>query len=184
MRWTTTVSGRLPAYLGLGCAGLLAGLLLGRRWGGRLVGQVRLRARDPLGFFTYREETRRQLPLRVYPRPETVRRLLQPAETQVFAGNQVSRQKGEGIEFADIRPFVPGDRVRRVNWRASARRGHLQVNEMRPERNADVVLFLDTFTELRADGDSSVEMAVRAAARLVDAQLRRAGPGRLVSFGG
>src|SRR5207302_10867679 len=36
-----------------------------QRWGGRLVGHVRLRARDPLGLFTYEEEARRQLPLRV-----------------------------------------------------------------------------------------------------------------------
>ncbi len=49
-----------------------------------------------------------------------------------------------------MRPFVPGDRVRRVNWRATARRGELWVNETHPERNTDVVLFLDTFAEARA----------------------------------
>lgn len=278
--WTTTASGRLPAYLGLGVAGLLAGLLLGRpeavvlaaplllaaavglalarppavevavsldreralegeevelevrvralrsvarlelevtvpsgleevpapgeagsalaagsvrtyrrrlrcrRWGGRLVGQVRLRARDPLGLFVYRDEERRLLPLRVYPRPEAVRRLLRPADTQAFAGNEVSRLKGDGIEFADVRPFVPGDRVRRINWRVSARSGQLHVNEMRPERNADVVVFLDTFTELWAHGAGSLEATVRGAAGLVRAYLRRRDRVGLVGFGG
>ncbi|HXM56014.1 MAG TPA: DUF58 domain-containing protein, partial [Candidatus Dormibacteraeota bacterium] len=279
--WTTTASGRLPAYLALGGAGLLAGLLLGRpepvvlagplllaaaaglalarppdidvsvrldreralegeevelevtvharravawldvevrlpaglaerrragvdgpgalaagatrtyrrrvacrRWGGRLVGHVTMRARDPLGFFTYRDETRRLLPLRVYPRPEALRRLLRPAETQAFAGNEVSRLKGDGIEFADIRPFEPGDRVRRINWRASARRGQLHVNEMRPERNADVVVFLDTFTDLPDPDGTSLEMTVRAAAALVDGYLRRRDRVGLVGFGG
>ena len=47
----------------------------------------------------------------------------------------MARAKGDGIEFADIRPFVPGDRVRRINWRASARRPGLWVNESHPERN-------------------------------------------------
>jgi uncharacterized protein (DUF58 family) len=155
-----------------------------RRWGGRLVGQLRLRARDPLGFFAYRLEVRQPLPLRVYPRPETLRRLLRPAETQVFAGNEVSRLKGDGIEFADIRPFVAGDRVRRINWRASARRGELHVNEMRPERNSDVVVFLDTFTELPGDAGSSLDMAVRAAAGLIDGYLRRRDRVGLVGFGG
>ncbi len=278
--WSTTVSGRLPAYLALGGGGLLAGLLLGRpepvilaaplllaaaaglalarppdvevgvrldreralegedvelevtvrarrrvarldvemllpaglaerpapaeravslgpgavrtyrrrvacrRWGGRLVGHLSMRARDPLGFFTYREEARHPLPLRVYPRPEALRRLLRPAETQVFAGNEVSRLKGDGIEFADIRPFVPGDRARRVNWRASARRGELHVNDMRPERNSDVVLFLDTFTELPGADGPSLEMSVRAAAALVDGYLRRRDRVGLVGFGG
>ena len=160
--------------------------LLCRRWGGRLVGHVRLRVRDPLGFFVFREEARHDLPLRVYPRPEALRRLVRPMETQAFVGNEVSPLKGEGIEFADIRPFVPGDRVRRINWRASARRNGFHVNVMRPERNADVVVFLDTFTDLRPlpEGDSSVELAVRAAAALVDLYLRRRDRVGLVGFGG
>ena len=49
-----------------------------------------------------------------------------------------ARAKGEGIEFADMRPFAPGDPLKRVNWRASARRGELWVNESHPERNTDV----------------------------------------------
>jgi uncharacterized protein (DUF58 family) len=188
---------RLPAGLvererrRVGAAWLRAGTtrtyrrrLLCRRWGGRLVGHVSLRARDPLGFFTYRDEARQLLPLRVYPRPEAVRRLLRPAETQAHAGNEVSRLKGDGIEFADIRPFEPGDRVRRINWRASARRGSLHVNEMRPERNADVVVFLDTFTDLADASGTSLEMTIRAAAALVDGYLRRRDRVGLVGFGG
>jgi uncharacterized protein (DUF58 family) len=40
----------------------------------------------------------------------------------VFTGNQVARTKGEGIEFADLRHYEYGDALRRINWRASARR--------------------------------------------------------------
>jgi uncharacterized protein (DUF58 family) len=154
------------------------------RWGGRLVGQVRVRARDPLGFFYYEQEDRPLLPLRVYPRAEAVRRLLRAADTQALAGNEVSRLRGEGIEFADIRPFVPGDRVRRINWRVTARRGHLHVNEMRPERNADVVIFLDTFTDLRGAGESTLSLAVRAATALAHAYLGRRDRVGLIGFGG
>jgi uncharacterized protein (DUF58 family) len=111
--------------------------------------------------------------------------LLPPLETQVFAGNQVSRAKGEGIEFADLRPFVPGDRVRRINWRASARRGALWVNESHPERNTDVIVFLDSFTEARAEvGRGTLDMAVRAAATLAGRYLQRKDRVGLVSFGG
>ena len=59
------------------------------------------------------------------------------------------RSRADGLEFADTRAFVPGDRLRSVNWRASARRGELIVNERHPDRNADVVLFLDSFAEAR-----------------------------------
>ncbi|MBO0687734.1 MAG: hypothetical protein J2P45_31685, partial [Candidatus Dormibacteraeota bacterium] len=78
-----------------------------QRWGGRLRPRVEVRARDPLGFFTWRLGDERLGPLRVYPRPESLRDLLTPAETQIRAGNRVSRLRGDGIEFADVRPFVP-----------------------------------------------------------------------------
>lgn len=174
-----------PSALRAGAVLVLRRRLACRRWGGRLVGRLRMRARDALGFFTYvHEEERLRLPLRVYPRPEALRDALRPVETQAWAGNEVSRLKGDGIEFADIRPFLPGDRVRRVNWRATARRGHLHVNEMHPERNADVVLFLDTFTDLRDQAGSSLDLVVRAAAALAGVYLRRRDRVGLVGFGG
>jgi uncharacterized protein (DUF58 family) len=155
-----------------------------RRWGGRLVGEITVHARDPLGFYVYRMERRERLPLRVYPRPEALRALLRPADTQAMAGNQVSRARGEGIEFADIRPFAPGDRVRRINWRVSARRAGLHVNESHPERNSDLVLFLDTFVELRSAAGSSIDMAVRAALALTRAGLAQRDRVGLIGFGG
>jgi uncharacterized protein (DUF58 family) len=155
------------------------------RWGGYVLGDVALRARDPFGLFTHERRLQGRSPLRVYPRPEELRELLPPLETQVFTGNQVSRAKGEGIEFADVRPFVPGDRVRRINWRASARRGALWVNESHPERNTDVIVFLDTFTEARGEaGRGTLDMAVRAAATLAGRYLQRKDRVGLVSFGG
>ena len=60
--------------------------------------------------------------LKAYPRTERLREIVQPRETQAFTGSEVARTKGDGIEYADIRDFVPGDRVRSINWRASARR--------------------------------------------------------------
>ena len=48
-------------------------------------------------------------------------RMVAPVQTQPFAGNEVARQKGEGLEFADL-GRSSGDRVRSINWRASARR--------------------------------------------------------------
>jgi uncharacterized protein (DUF58 family) len=113
-----------------------------------------------------------------------LRSLLRPSETQVFSGNHVSRQRSEGIEFADIRRFVAGDRIRHVNWRATARRGELWVNEHHAERNADVVIFLDVFAEARRAGRSTLDPALRAAASLSSRYLRQRDRVGLVSFGG
>ena len=154
------------------------------RWGAYGVGEVLLEARDALGLLVYEQRLDRRRPLKVYPGGEVLRSLLRPLETQVFSGNQVARTRGEGIEFADVRPFVPGDRIRRVNWRATARRGAPWVNEAHPELNSDVVLFLDTFAEARRGARGTLDTAVRAAGSLAAHYLREKDRVGLVSFGG
>jgi uncharacterized protein (DUF58 family) len=172
-------SARRPAALDL--------RLRADRWGVFHLHDVHLRARDLFGLFVWTSHVRGHSPdmaLRVYPRPEALPQLLRPAETQLFSGDELSRRMGEGIEFADLRPFAFGDQVRRVNWRASARRGELWVNEQHPERNADVVIFLDSFAEVRQGAHGTIEPAVRAAAALAERYLRRRDRVGLVSFGG
>jgi uncharacterized protein (DUF58 family) len=154
------------------------------RWGAFAVGPLLVRVRDRLGFHSWEAQLGASQPLRVYPTVETLRALLAPLETQVFVGNQVARTRGDGIEFADIREWERGDRLRRVNWRASARRGELWVNEQHPERNTDVVLFLDTYTDVRSGGRGTLDQTVRAAASLAHRYLERKDRVGVVSFGG
>ena len=154
------------------------------RWGAFTLGPLLVRSSDLLGLRSWEGEAGEAQTLRVYPGEETLRSLVAPLETQVFAGNQVSRVRGEGIEFADLREWQPGDRIRRVNWRATALRGSLWVNEQYPERNTDVVLFLDTFAEVRAHGRSTNDRAIRAAATLARGYLQRKDRVGLVGFGG
>jgi uncharacterized protein (DUF58 family) len=153
-------------------------------WGAYLVGKVLLRVQDTFGLLVFEQTLDLRRPLKVYPRGEGLRNLLRPLETQVFAGNQPPRARGEGIEFADLRPFVPGDRVRRVNWRATARRGEPWVNETHPERNTDVVIFLDTFAEARSGDTSTLDQAVQAAGSLAAHYVREKDRVGLVAFGG
>ena len=153
-------------------------------WGAYEVGRVLWRARDRFGLVTFEGSAGEPSHLKVYPRGETLERMLRPMETQAFSGNQVARSRGEGIEFADLRPFTPGDRVRRVNWRATARRGVPWVNEAHPERNSDVVVFLDTFAEARRADTGTLDLGVRAAAALAAHYLKEKDRVGLVSFGG
>ena len=154
------------------------------RWGAYRVGELVLRVPDAFGILVHETTIECPRPLKVYPRGEVLRRLVRPHETQTFAGSQVPRSRGEGIEFADLRPFVPGDRVRRVNWRATARRGEPWVNETHPERNSDVVIFLDTFVEARSEDEGTLDLAIRAASSLAAHYLREKDLVGLVSFGG
>jgi uncharacterized protein (DUF58 family) len=154
------------------------------RWGAFVPGIVYVRGYDR--FRVVRWETRldARTPLKVYPQAEYLRSIARPLRTQVFSGNQVARERGDGIEFADLRPFVAGDLVRRVNWRASARRQELWVNDYHPERNSDVILFLDSFAEARRGDASTLDQAVRATAALAARYLREKDRVGLVSFGG
>jgi uncharacterized protein (DUF58 family) len=174
------VSLRLPA----GERRELELVLRARRWGGHVLGPAYARASDPFGFLRWETTAATRPELRVYPREDVLRRVVQPRETQLFAGNEVARHKGEGIEFADLRAWAPGDPVKRVNWRASARRGELYVNESHPERNTDVILFVDSFAEARQADEGTLDLTVRATAALADAYVRRRDRVGLISFGG
>lgn len=180
------VSGANPVALRLGEDEdrLLELKLRCNRWGAYRIGDVHLRAYDAAGLVVWEQTLERRATLRVYPRPEALRELVRPLETQVFVGNRVARRKGEGLEFADLRPFAPGDRIRRINWRASARRQQLWVNELYAERNADVIVFLDSFVEVGGRGAGTLDQAVRAAASLTERYLRQKDRVGLVNFGG
>ncbi len=101
-----------------------------------------------------------------YPRVDSVSRPVRPFHTQVNVGNYPSREASEGLEFASMREYVPGDRLRTVNWRATQRNGRMYVNEYTRERNADVVLLLDAFEDAGAFGSTVLDQATRIVASL------------------
>ncbi|MGH7092263.1 MAG: DUF58 domain-containing protein [Stellaceae bacterium] len=88
------------------------------------------------------------------------------------------------MEPGDLRPFAPGDRTRRINWRAAARRGELYVTRFQEERNADVVLLLDVLSDCGVPPRSCLDLGVRAAATLAHAYLARKDRVGFVEFGG
>jgi uncharacterized protein (DUF58 family) len=164
--------------------------LVAGRWGGYALGALDVEARDALGLFRFVGSVAIDLPLRVFPRPHAVSRAVAPLETRLLGGDATSRHAGEGIEFAGVRPFVPGDRVRRVNWRISSRERSLHVNDLHPERSRDVVLLLDTFAAA-AQGDAqddtqddALDLAVQAAWTVAAHYLRGRDRVGLVGFGG
>ncbi|MGC1184325.1 MAG: DUF58 domain-containing protein, partial [Candidatus Dormiibacterota bacterium] len=153
-------------------------------WGAYRLGRVRVRAEDRFGLVLFSEELGDRVRLRVFPGFDRLRQVVTPAKTQLFAGNRIARQHGEGIEFSAIREFVAGDRVRRVNWRATARAGTPLVNDFHLERNADLILFIDSFVDLGVAQDSILTMSVRAAVALADGYLGERDRVGVLGFGG
>ena len=179
-----TPGARMRIHPRRGASQTLTWKLRPRRWGSYRCGPIRVRGQDRFGLINYSARLDEPKRLRVYPSFDRLRALVPPARTQLFAGNRIARSHGEGIEFADIRGFTAGDRVRRVNWRATARTGVPHVNDFHLERNADVILFVDSFADLGVDQESVLTLAVRAATALADGYLGERDRVGVVGFGG
>ncbi|MBM4089023.1 MAG: DUF58 domain-containing protein [Planctomycetes bacterium] len=61
----------------------------------------------------------------------------------VLAGQYVSVFKGRGIEFEEVRPYVPGDEVRTIDWKVTARLGKPYVKRFVEERQLTLMLMAD-----------------------------------------
>jgi uncharacterized protein (DUF58 family) len=158
--------------------------LSAERWGAARLPGVGVRAIGIGGLRAVEATIEVAQVLRVYPRPERLAAIVEPALTGSFTGAQVARVAGDGAELAGVRPFALGDRVRRINWRATARLGLPHVTERVDDRNADVVLFLDTFADLRSRAGGTLDSAVRGAAVIAHAHLERGDRVGVVGFGG
>jgi uncharacterized protein (DUF58 family) len=95
-----------------------------------------------------------------------------------LVGTHPARRPGEGSEFASIRPFQPGDRLRRVQWRVSLRTGALHVTSTVAEEDASVLLVVDSGVEVGVSGGvhgeaSTLDVAVRAAGAVAEHYLVR-----------
>lgn len=99
-------------------------------------------------------------------------------------GIHLTRRVGSGVEYADIRPYVPGDHLRSINWRVSARRGHLHVTERLTERSADVVVLLDTYPQPPGPATEVTERTARGAVQVVQSALRNGDRAGIVTLGG
>jgi uncharacterized protein (DUF58 family) len=90
------------------------------------------------------------------------------ASRALLLGSHHGANRGRGLEFEEVRPYVPGDDSRSIDWRVTARRGRLHTKLFREERERPVWLLVDLqpgmFFGSRAQLKSMV--AVRAAALL------------------
>ncbi len=63
--------------------------------------------------------------------------------SETFAGQYLSVFKGQGIEFAEVRQYIPGDDVRSIDWNVSARSGGTFVKKFNEERELSVIIACD-----------------------------------------
>ncbi|MEM0129041.1 MAG: DUF58 domain-containing protein [Thermoplasmata archaeon] len=126
----------------------------------------RVRWRDVLGLMERPLPVEdRSLPIERFPPEVTRLGDVHLRRTILLPGDNRSRTVGESGEFFGLRPELPGDSPRRINWRAWARTGRRYVNEFQLERTGDVLLFVDARpTSLGPEADRRLLGIMRAAA--------------------
>ncbi|WP_234880276.1 DUF58 domain-containing protein [Mycolicibacterium litorale] len=98
-------------------------------------------------------------------------------------GTHLTRHLGPGVEYADIRGYVPGDQLRTVNWPVSARRRSLHVTQRLTDRSADVVVLADTYAQPPGPATAATERIARGAVQVVQSALRYGDRAGLVTLG-
>jgi uncharacterized protein (DUF58 family) len=136
---------------------------------------VRVTASDHLGLFKKSAVLPVPGQFLIMPEVTRLRRVeIRPRHTRVYSGQIPARQGGPGVEFFGVREYQPGDPIRWINNRASARHPEsLYVNEFEHERVADVGLILDARQQsnIRTEAGSIFEYSIQATAALADAFL-------------
>lgn len=151
--------------------------LLVPRWGRWSLGAVAIDVHDTAGLRVAALQADLG-EVEAFPVPAPDETMLVPQRFPDRFGEHSARTPGEGVEFIAVRPYVFGDRQRRINWPATTRRRELQVNTFEAERATEAVLVVDALSDLPqppATPDlhprSTLDIAVRGAAGLAQAYL-------------
>lgn len=134
-------------------------------------GPLRLVTRDIAGLFFY-ERTVDASPaaVEVTPTPKAMARgVLSAVAISTYGGSLTSRLKGEGLEFADIRRYEPGDPYKRIEWHSTAKANRLMVRELNAETQLNVMVLLDSTASMAFGeaGRTKLDYAARAVVSLV-----------------
>ena len=147
-RWPPS-AGRRPGVHAVDVPALgvtrLRGVLRPTRRGDRRAAPLTVRRRGPVGVAGRQGDVAAPGSLRVLPAFASRKHLPERlARLRLLEGATVAPVRGQGTEFDSLREYVPGDDVRSVDWRATARRSSVVVRTWRPERDRRLLLVVDT----------------------------------------
>ena len=108
-------------------------------------GRIIIYVKSLLGLLKRRHNIEADEVIPVYPSFLQMRKyeLLSQTTIQAEQGNKRMRKIGHSMEFEQIKEYVRGDDIRSVNWKATARKGSLMVNNYTDERSQQVYCIID-----------------------------------------
>jgi uncharacterized protein (DUF58 family) len=135
---------------------------------------LQIRTGDPFGFFESSAAVGTGVTAIVYPRIEPLPLWRIPAASIEGSHASPERTLQTSPLAMTVRPWAPGDAFNRIHWRSTARHGEIQVKEFEMERTADVWIMLDLerASQVGRGDESTIEVAVRAAASVADKAIK------------
>ena len=108
-------------------------------------GRIIMYVKSLLGLLMRRHNIEADEIVPVYPSYQQMRKyeLLSQTTIQAEHGNKRMRKIGHSMEFEQIKEYVRGDDIRSVNWKATARKGSLMVNNYTDEKSQQVYCIID-----------------------------------------
>ena len=165
---SVAVEAEIPA----GAAVRLASTLHAAERGTTHIGDLHMRVLSPLGLLWRRGRIRRHDRVTIQPGLRELRRhRLLALHHRIDLGPRRVREIGEGREFERLREYVRGDDPRRIDWKATARRGEPIVRQYEAERSQCIVLAIDAgrLMSERFGGRERLDHSLAAALVLADA---------------
>ena len=137
------------------------------------IGPWELRTGDPLGLFRVTIEYPETRSILVYPRAMVLPDLHLPRGDAPGAARTNRRTLHTTTTVATVRPYVPGDPLRSIHWRQTARQGEFMVKEFDIEPSGDlwIVLDLDAAVQAGEGAASTLEYAITLTASLATQML-------------
>ena len=148
-------------------------------------GNIIIFFQSQLGFLQKRETIKASESVKVYPSFINLGKYqLMAQTTNSEQGSKRMRKIGQSMEFEQIKDYVGGDDIRTINWKATARKGTLMVNNYTDEKSQQVYCIIDKGRLMKMPfyGLSLLDYAINATLALTNICLQKQDKIGLISF--
>lgn len=149
-------------------------------------GAVNIYVKSPIGFFERRFRFSQDEMVPVYPSFMQMRKyeLLAISNRLTDVGVKKIRRRGNNAEFDQIREYIPGDDYRIINWKATARKSKLMLNQYQDERSQQVYSIIDMGRIMRMpfEGLSLLDYAINSSLVISNIAMLKSDKAGIISF--
>lgn len=149
-------------------------------------GRVNIFAKSPIGLISRRFQFAEPVMVPVYPSYIQMRKyeLLAISNQLTLQGVKKIRRLGHNQEFEQIKEYVPGDDFRTINWKATARKNQLMVNNYQDEKSQQVYCLIDKsrVMQMPFEGLSLLDYAINATLALSNIIVKKGDRAGMITF--